>query len=447
VLDRAGLIEAVEPELRRRGFETVRCERVTDALHALRGKPVDAVIAGIDLGGMSGLELSRRVFADHEGLPVLLLVPGGDPDLVDAATLTGAFSVLSAPVDAQVLELTLDRAVEHMALRREVRRLERVVQDGFGLEDLLGNSPVMRRLFDLIERAANSRAPVLITGQSGTGKERVARTLHSLGPRSDGPFVAVNTSAIPDALLESELFGHARGAFTDARSARQGLFLQASGGTLFLDEIGEVGLSLQPKLLRALQERVVRPVGSDREIPFDARIIAATNRDLEHRVSQGTFREDLYYRLNVIHIDLPPLSSRGSDVLLLARHFLEVAAGREDRPMRGISNAAAQRLLDYRWPGNVRELENCIERAVALSRNQELQVEDLPDRIRGYRPSHVLVAAEDPTELVTMAVVEERYIRRVLKAVKGNKSEAARLLGFDRKTLYRKMRRYGIEGA
>jgi len=447
VRDRDALVSSVEPELIRRGF-TLQCyEQLTNAFHALSEVDVDAVLVGLHLNGSSGLKFSKRVFSDHEGLPVILMVPADDPALVDAATLTGAFGVLADPVDLQVLELTLDRAVEHMALRREVRRLERAVEAQRRFEGLLGNSPIMRRLYDLVERAAASNAPVLLTGQSGTGKERVARTLHSLSRRSAGPFVGVNTAAVPDALLESELFGHAKGAFTGASAHRKGLFLQANDGVLFLDEIGEMPLSLQVKLLRALQERTIRPVGSDREVSFNARILAATNRDLETMVAEGRFREDLYYRLNVIHVDLPPLNSRGSDILLLARAFLESAAARDGKDIRGIDNAAAELLLDYRWPGNVRELENAIERAVALTRNSIITPEDLPDRVRGYQPSHILIAAEDPAELVSMAAVEERYIRRVLKVVRGNKSEATRILGFDRKTLYRKMRRYDIEGA
>jgi len=256
--------------------------------------------------------------------------------------------------------------------------------------------------------------------------------------------VAVNLAAVPDGLLESELFGHARGAFTDARTSRRGLFSQASGGSLFLDEVGELSLALQPKLLRALQERVVRPVGSDKEQPFDARIIAATNRKLEEMVQQGTFREDLYYRLAVIQVELPPLRARGADILLLADHFLARAAARTGKTIRSISAPAARRLLRYRWPGNVRELENVVERAVALTVNSELGVEDLPHRIMGTRAEPELGPAENGVDLVPLHVVEERHIRRVLQALGGNKTRAAQLLGLDRKTLYRKLDRYRI---
>jgi two-component system response regulator HydG len=282
---------------------------------------------------------------------------------------------------------------------------------------------------------------VLINGESGTGKELVARALHEKSRRASGPFVAVNCAAMPEALLESELFGHAKGAFTDAKAARSGLFVQAHGGTLFLDEVGEMPLGLQPKLLRALQERVMRPVGGDREVSFDVRLVAATNRDLEGMVEENRFREDLYYRLNVVQMELPPLRSRGGDILLLAQHFIEHFAARADKRVTGLHEAVAERLMSYSWPGNVRELRNCIERAVAVTGAERLTVEDLPEKIRAYRASHVVVASGDPSELTTLEEVERRYILRVMEEVKGNKSLAAQILGLDRKTLYRKLDR------
>jgi len=287
---------------------------------------------------------------------------------------------------------------------------------------------------------------VLVRGESGTGKELVAQALHKRGRRTAGPFVAVNCAAMPETLLESELFGHARGAFTDAKSARTGLFVQADHGTLFLDEIGTMPLGLQPKLLRALQQRTVRPVGSDTEVPFDVRLVAATNADLEAAVEAGTFREDLFFRINVIPIEVPPLRRRGNDVLLLAQRFLEEFASQAQKPVRGLTSAAAEKLLGYSWPGNVRELRNCIERAVALTRFEQLTVEDLPDKVRDAKRPAVLLAADDPSELVPMEEVERRYILRVLEAAGGNKASAARILGLDRKTLYRKLERWGAEG-
>ena len=256
--------------------------------------------------------------------------------------------------------------------------------------------------------------------------------------------MALNCSALPESLLESELFGHARGAFTDARESRRGLLLQASGGTLFLDEIGELPAGVQPKLLRALQERRVRPVGGDAEVPFDARLVAATNRDLEADVREKRFREDLYFRVNVVHLELPPLRARGGDVLLLAQHFMERFAAQHTKPVRGIAEKAAELLLGYHWPGNVRELSNVMERAVALARFDRIGPDDLPARIADARKSGTsLLVSDDPTELVPLEEIERRYILRVVKALGGNKSLAAQVLNLDRRTLYRKLERYG----
>ena len=251
---------------------------------------------------------------------------------------------------------------------------------------------------------------------------------------------------MPEALLESELFGHAKGAFTDAKTAKRGLFLDASNGTLFLDEIGEMPPGMQAKLLRALEERTVRPVGGTAETPFDARILAATNRDLESLVESGRFREDLYYRVNVVQLPLPPLRARGGDVLALAQQFITRYSEPMGKKVRGFSSAVGERLLAYAWPGNVRELQNCIERALALARFEELTVEDLPPKVRDFKPSFVVVATEDPTDLVTMEEVERRYIQRVMEAVGQNKTQAAKVLGFDRTTLYRKLERYKLGG-
>jgi transcriptional regulator with PAS, ATPase and Fis domain len=334
--------------------------------------------------------------------------------------------------------------MQHKSLREEVKRLKEAVATTNRMDDLIGDSIGMRKVYDLMERVAETDATVLVTGESGTGKELVARALHRRSIRQKGPFVAINCAAMPETLLESELFGHVKGAFTDAKNARPGLFQQASSGTLFFDEIGEMPLGMQPKLLRALQERTARPVGGTDEIPFDTRIIAATNRDLETLVEAGKFREDLFYRINVVRLEVPPLRMRSNDVLLLAQYFLEKIAQRSAKKVVGISSAAAEKLLAYEWPGNVRELQNCIERAVALTRYDTLVVEDLPEKIRDYRSTNIVVATEDASQLLPMEEVERRYILRVLKTVGGNKTTAAKVLGFDRRTLYRKLERYGV---
>jgi two-component system response regulator HydG len=302
----------------------------------------------------------------------------------------------------------------------------------------------MRVALDLVARVAATDSTVLITGESGTGKELIARALHQRSRRAAGPFVAVNCAAMPPELQESELFGHVKGAFTDARTARTGLFLQASGGTLFLDEVAETPPGLQSKLLRVLQERTVRPVGGDHEIPFDVRLVAATNRDLEAAVDDGRFRADLFYRIHVVRIELPPLKARGTDVLLLAQGALEHYARIAGKPVRGISTAAAHKLLAYDWPGNVRELNNAIESAVALTRYEEITVDDLPEGVRDWRSTNVIVAGDDPEQLPTLEEVDRRYVLRVLGTVHGNKALAARILAVDRKTLYRRLERYGV---
>jgi two-component system response regulator HydG len=313
---------------------------------------------------------------------------------------------------------------------------------------IVGGSAAMRKVADLIDRVGDSDASVLIHGETGTGKELVARAVHNKSKRRDGPFVAINCAAVPHSLLESELFGHARGAFTDAKSTRMGLFQQANGGSLFLDEIGELPIDVQPKLLRALQERKVRPVGDNREIAYDARIVAATNRDLENEVREKRFREDLYYRINVVKLEVPPLRARGSDTLHLAHYFLKQVAERSGKPTLELSERAAERLMAYEWPGNVRELENCIEHAVALARFDQVTVEDLPEKLRGYLAGSFVATANDPTEIVTMEELEKRYLLRVFKLVGNNKSRAAEVLGIDRRTMYRKLERYAsLEGA
>jgi two-component system response regulator HydG len=396
--------------------------------------------------GMDGLELCERLAASRPDVPVLVITAFGSLDTAIGAIRAGAYDFITKPLEVEALALALQRAVRHRSLSEEVRRLRRLVDEPHEFQELVGTSPAMRRLRRFLDRIVDSDASVLVTGESGTGKEVIARVLHDRGPRQKGPFVAVNCAAMPEALLESELFGHARGAFTDARNARTGLFVQADGGTLLLDEVGEMPMSLQPKLLRALQERRVRPVGGETEIPFDVRLLATTNRDLETAIEEGRFREDLYFRVNVINVNVPPLRARGGDVLFLAQHFLKTLAADAEKAVTGISPAAAERLARYTWPGNVRELQNCIERAVALTRYDEIVVDDLPETVRHYERSHVLVVGDDPSELVPLEEVERRYVVRVMEAVGGNKTLAAQVLGVGRKTLYRKLEHYAADG-
>jgi two-component system response regulator HydG len=448
--DRA-MCDLLEADLRDRGFEVATRTSGAEGLALLEERDFDVILTDLNMGGMTGIELCKRVAESRPDEPVVVITAFGSIETAVQAIRAGAYDYITKPIDVEALVLALDRAIAHHALRQEVRRLRRAVDESSRFEDLAGPSAAMRKVWDLLARVADSDASVLVTGESGTGKEVVARALHARGKRKSGPFVAVNCAAMPETLLESELFGHAKGAFTDAKTARTGLFVQASGGTIFLDEIGELPLGMQPKLLRALQERTVRPVGSSQEIPFDARIIAATNRDLESAIEERRFREDLYYRINVIHVELPPLRARGSDVLLLAQRFVDDFASRAQKRVTGLSAPAAEKLLAYAWPGNVRELSNAVERAVALTRYEQITVDDLPEKIREHKSSHVILAADDPSELVPLEEVERRYVLRVLEAAGGNKTMAARILGLDRKTLHRKLDRWlgtgGKEGS
>jgi two-component system response regulator HydG len=441
--DDRSMCETLQLALVKKGFEAGWATSAAEALDLLAAAEFDVVVTDLNMRGMNGLELCARIVANRPDVPVIVITAFGSLETAIAAIRAGAYDFITKPLAMDAVVLALERAVQHRTLREEVKRLRRLVDGPGGFDDLLGSSVAMGRVRELLGRIASTDASVLITGESGTGKEIVARALHRQSGRATGPFVAINCAAMPEHLLESELFGHVRGAFTDARAARTGLFVQASGGTLLLDEIGDLPVALQPKLLRALQERKVRPLGGDVEVPFDVRLVATTNRDIESAVEEGRFRDDLYFRINVIHVPLPPLRARGGDVLLLAQHFVTYHAARSRKAVKGLSPAAAERLLAYAWPGNVRELQNCIERAVALTQFEDIAVEDLPERIRAYQASHVLVASEDPSELVPLEEVERRYILRVVDAVGGNKTLAAQVLGVGRKTLYRKLERYG----
>jgi DNA-binding NtrC family response regulator len=432
------MCELLKSQLGRRGFEVLAYGSADEALARLAAEDLDAVVTDVRMRGLDGIQLCEHLRQNRPDVPVLVITAFGSLDTAVAAIRAGAHDFLAKPFEVEELAFRLERAIQHRQLAEEVKRLR--AREPVPVDELVGESVALRQLRELVARVAHSGAPVLVIGETGSGKERVARALHRLGPRPEGPFVALNCAALPEHLLESELFGHARGAFTDARSARTGLLVHANAGTLLLDEIAELPLALQPKLLRALQERCVRPVGGEEEVPFDARIVAATNRDLDAAVEEGRFREDLFFRIDVLRIEVPPLRARGSDVLVLAQHFLRECANRSGKAVVGLSHGAAEKLLQYAWPGNVRELANCIERAVALTEHEQILVEDLPERIRAEARSHLLVTSDDPSELVPLEIVEQRYIARVMESVGGNKTLAARVLGLDRKTLYRKLR-------
>jgi two-component system response regulator HydG len=442
--DERSMCELIEVDLRMRDFAPVWFTAAEEAFDALCREDYDVVLTDLRMPGMDGIRFCSRIVTNRPDVPVVVMTAFGSLETAIAAIRAGAYDFVTKPIEMELLALILRRAVEHRQLQEKIKFLSDAVERTARFEELLGESPGMQKLYDQLSRIADSEASVLIIGESGTGKELVARALHSRSRRRAKPFVAVNCAALPDALLESELFGHVKGAFTDARSDRKGLFVQAEGGTLLLDEIGEMPLSMQPKLLRALEENQVRPVGSEREVSFDVRLLATTNRDLETAVEEGRFRRDLFFRINVIQLELPPLRSRGTDALLLSQHFIEAFAKRTGKNVVGMSESVAEKLLAYSWPGNVRELRNMIERAVALTRNDRLTVEDLPEKIRDYRSSQVFIGGHDPSDLVPLEEVQRRYILHVLDSANGNRTLAARTLGLDRKTLYRKLSQYGV---
>jgi two-component system response regulator HydG len=435
------MCDLVADALRAEGHEVFTTTQSSQALAELRVGDFNLVVTDLNLDDGDGLSVCREVVSLRPDTPVIVITAFGTMEAAIAAIRAGAYDFVNKPFDVRNLLLMVNRGLEHARLRREVKRLRegRPVTGTVG--QLIGQCRQMRRVYDLVRRVAENDASVVIGGESGTGKELVARAIHGESARRAAPFVAINCGAVSEGLLESELFGHVKGAFTDAHGTRKGLFEQADGGTLFLDEIGETPPEMQVKLLRVLQERTVRPVGGNSESPVDVRIVAASNRDLQQEVEEGRFREDLYYRLNVVQIELPPLRARGNDILLLGQYFIGRVAKEFNKSVTGLTPEAAKKLLEYDWPGNVRQLENCIERAMTLTRFDQIGVEDLPDRIQQYRSTETRVDDVDIEHLPTLADLERRYIEKVLRLSKNNKTQAARVLGVDRRTLYRKLDR------
>ena len=433
--------------LRGSGLDVTAVSSGRQCLEQLRGHPADVVVTDVQMPGMSGTELCATLRERHPDLLPIVVTGQSDPETAIAALRAGAFDFITKPLEIRAVEIAISRALEHLALKREVRRLRAEVYRDETIDGIAGDSPAIRKMVEMIQRVASSDASVLITGESGTGKELVARALHHLSPRRDRPFVAVNCAAMPASLLESELFGHVRGAFTDAKHDRKGLFVSAEGGTILLDEIGEMPIEMQVKLLRVLQERMVRPVGGDQEVPFEVRVLTSTNRDLETEVHAKRFRADLFYRINVVQIAVPSLRDRAGDILALAQHFINQTAVRSGKAVRGLSVRAARLLMNYDWPGNIRELENCIARAVALCRLDEISADDLPTKMQGRRSSPIALTVDASGGLLTLEEMERDYIRRVLHAVAGNKTHAARVLGLDRRSLYRRLAASGALAA
>ena len=412
-----------------------------DAVDLASEAEFDAVLSDIRMPGKSGIDLVGELRQLRPATPVVLMTAFGSIDSAVEAMRAGAFDYITKPFEPEAVLLTIERTLERRALEEENRRLRRAVDRTKSLGDLIGESPAMREIFALIRKIASNRSSVLITGESGTGKEVVARTIHYHGNRASHPFVPINCTAIPEGLLESELFGHVRGAFTGAHASKQGLFEKANAGTLFLDEIGDLGLVLQGKLLRVLQDREIRPVGGTQPVRVDVRIVSATNKDLVEEMKAGRFREDLFYRLNVIPIQIPPLRERPEDIPALVEAFTR---RHDEGQSRRVSPAALEQLMVREWKGNARELENAIERALALSDNQVIDVDDLPLEVQNGeqsvdRTEQMLESAA--ARRMPLRELEDLYTERILELTGGNKVQAARILGIDRKTLYRRAER------
>ena len=425
------------------GYQPFLAESALKALEIIEQQPVDIVLADIKMPGMSGIELLERIKAGNPRIEVIIMTGYASvPSAVQAMKL-GASDYIVKPFGAEEMKLLLERLAETLDLKDENRYLRERLRSRHSVGRLMGQSQQMQQVFKLIQRVAPSRAAVLITGESGTGKELVARSIHETGPWRDKPFVPVDCGALAPTLIESELFGYVRGAFTGAVQSKEGLLQTANGGTLFLDEVAELPFELQTRLLRSIQEKEFRPVGGTKRFPFDARILAATNRNLEAAIPQGSFRKELYFRLNVVAIHLAPLRERKVDIPLLAEHILQ----RLSLPQRGnrprmrwtISSEALDRMLSYDWPGNVRELENCLERAVTLGSGPVIRAADLPSNVQSSPPG---ITAEFPESVIPLDEMERQAILRTLAGAGGDKLLAARLLGIGKTTLYRKLRKY-----
>ncbi len=442
--DDRGVLESLTRILQKEGFRTLSASNGTDALDLLRRERAPVLVTDLMMPGMSGADLLKAAKAVRPETEVVLITAYGTVETAVQAMKEGAYDFITKPLKRAAIVKVVRQAAEKAALIEENKALrERLAEFGAGgKRAIIGQSPAFRAVMDTLKQAAPSTATVLLLGESGTGKELVARAVHDASPRAQGPFVPINCAAIPETILESELFGYERGAFTGAIARKEGRFERASGGTLFLDEVGEMSPSVQVKLLRVLQEGEIERLGGTGPIKVDVRVVAATNKDLKALVDQGRFRDDLYYRLNVVSITLPPLRERREDVPLLANHFLKICAQKNLKPMAGFSKPALERLEGYAWPGNVRELENAVERAVVLCRGSVVELEDLPESVRGGAAGserHIVIPIGTPMEEIELKVIQE-----TLRHTKGDKTLAARLLGIAARTIYRKLDR--IEG-
>lgn len=428
----------LEEVLSGEGFSLTTINISREAVKLLKKEDFDVVITDLMMEGLKGLELLQESKRIAPLTPVIIITAFGTVESAIKAMKMGAYDYITKPFQLDELILTVKKAMENRMLKEEVSRLKKEVAIRYQFHNIIGRSNSMQRIYDLIERISDSSSNVLITGESGTGKELVAKAIHYSGKRKEGHFVAVNCAAIPETLLESELFGYRKGAFTDAKTDKKGLIFAAHEGTLFLDEITEMAYPLQAKLLRVIEEKKVRPLGDTQSYPVDLRVIATSNQDIRALIQKGRFREDLYYRLKVVDIEMPPLRERKEDILLLAENFLKRFLKETGKEITGFSEEAKKVMLNYSWPGNVRELENVIERAIILSKNKIIHPEDLPSSMTQQVEEDAVEKAL--RQRLTLDQLEKDYIKKVLLQVGGNKSRAAEILGLDRKTLYRKLK-------
>lgn len=445
--DEEEMLENYSRIIRRIGHDCSVEKDSSRAIERLKRLEPDIVLTDLRMPGKSGMDVLASSLEINPGVPVILITAFADIPTAVASVKGGAFDFISKPFSSEQLGLVLERALRQKRLFDENRKLKEQLKID-SLQEIIGKSHAIQEIRGMIQRVSETDANILIAGESGTGKERVAKALHGRSARRSGPFVTIDCAALPESLLESELFGYEKGAFTGAASSRQGLFELAHGGTLFLDEIGEIPLSMQAKLLRAVQERQVKRLGSNTLIHIDVRILSATNRDLRRCVQEKTFREDLFYRLNVISLKVPPLRERAGDIPVLVSHFLHTFAELNNKSVTGISAEAMEVLENYSWPGNIRELKNIIERAVVLCDTDRINVGDLPREISMAPP---LPASTDNLEYREakerwLAAFERTYLKTLLKITSGNISKAAMKAGIDRKTIHRLIRRYGLDG-
>jgi DNA-binding NtrC family response regulator len=437
--DDAAMTSAVCEVLRHSGYLAFSAQSGSEALEIVKRERPDLLISDLRMTEMSGHQLQQELQTVAPDLPVVIITAFGTIESAVESMKLGARDFITKPFSNKELLLVVSRALENRRLRQEVKQLRVELARSYGLPNIIGVDPKMAAVLEIVERVADTPATILIMGESGTGKDLLARALHFSSQRREGPFIPINCVAIPENLIESELFGYAKGAFTDARQAKTGLFIAARGGTLFLDEIGEMPLPLQSKMLRAIEDKKIRPLGATEEIPVDVRIVAATNANLEKALDEGRFRSDLYYRLSTVTLMVPPLRDRPADIPLLIRHFLVRASAEAGRPVPEIEAQAMERLLRYRWPGNARELQNAIQRGVILARDNILTVRELPPKVAGLDLSPARMLGEAVDKRISLDQLERDYIRAVVDAVEGNKTEAANILQIDRKTLYRKL--------